>query len=500
MSSELEYDTVIVGGGGSGLAAGVSAAEHGLRVLVLEKQPQLGGTTGIAVGSFTANRTKLQQRKGIDDDPHLHNEDAALFAPEAIEARGNTELRQFFLERSAETLAWLEDMGLTFHGPSPESPNRVPRMHNVVPNAKAYIATLHRQLLQLGGEVLVNAPVNSLVWETDQVRGVEFLHRGKGRLALAKFGVVLAAGDYANNPKMIAEHKGVDFAIVEGINPYATGDGHALAASVGAKLLNMDITYGPELRFVPPSRKPFSQLLPASGFFARLVGWLMPMVPRFVVHAMIKRLLVTWQHPEDSLFENGAILINRNAQRFCNETDSPAREIAIAHQPDKVAYILLDEPLIQQYNQWPYFISTAPEIAYAYVADYLRLRPDVAIEADSWPTLAHQRGLPARLEMTSPNAPPPRRELRGNRRVLLGPLKAYFTTTEGGTAIDHQFRVLDAEGQPIRGLYAIGQTGLGGQILWGHGLHIAWAMTSGRLMGQELCRQRNQLAQRESTW
>jgi len=34
------------------------------------------------------------------------------------------------------------DMGLTFHGPSPEPPNRVPRMHNVVPNAKAYIATL----------------------------------------------------------------------------------------------------------------------------------------------------------------------------------------------------------------------------------------------------------------------------------------------------------------------------------------------------------------------
>ena len=47
------------------------------------------------------------------------------------------------------------------------------------------------------------------------------------------------------------------FAAVEGINPDATGDGHRLAASVGGQLCNMSITYGPELRFVPPSQKPF---------------------------------------------------------------------------------------------------------------------------------------------------------------------------------------------------------------------------------------------------
>ena len=70
--------------------------------------------------------------------------------------------------------------------------------------------------------------------------------------------------------------------------------------------------------------------------------------------------------------------------------------------------------------------------------------------------------------------------------VLLGPAKAYFTTTEGGVAIDRQFRALDMQDEPIPGLYAIGQNGLGGQVLWGHGLHIAWAMTSGRLVGRQL--------------
>ena len=61
-------------------------------------------------------------------------------------------------------------------------------------------------------------------------------------------------------------------------------------------------------------------------------------------------------------------------------------------------------------------------------------------------------------------------------------------TTEGGAAIDQDFHVLDPSGNPIPGLYAVGQNGLGGMILWGHGLHIAWALTSGRLAGQAIMR------------
>jgi len=76
----------------------------------------------------------------------------------------------------------------------------------------------------------------------------------------------------------------------------------------------------------------------------------------------------------------------------------------------------------------------------------------------------------------------------GSRWVLLGPAKAYFTITEGSPPVSERQEVLDAGGEPIPGLYAVGQNGLGGQILWGHGLHIAWAMTSGRLVGRHLAR------------
>lgn len=491
------YDVIVVGGGGSGLAAGVSAAEHGAEVLLLEKQSELGGTTGIAVGSFTANRTRIQAEAGLSDSVEDHCADAARFANPEIEARNNDSLRRFFLAHTAQTLHWLMGMGLSFHGPSPEPPNRVARMHNVIPGAKAYIATLQARLLRLGGTIRAGAAVTRLHFEDRDtgrtVAGVTVTADGEQRTVRARRGVVLAAGDYAGSAGLIARFKGDQFSTIEGINPRAAGDGHRLAETAGADLVNMDVTYGPELRFVPPKGKTFQQLLPARGPVAKAAGLLMPLAPRRVVNAVIRRLLVTWQHPEDSLFADGAILVNRGGERFCDETVSPEREIALADQPSKEAFIVLDERLIRRYSRWPHFVSTAPKIAYAYVQDYLKLRADVAIEAADIVTLAKHRGLPGRqLAVTidrwnrDAESDSTRTPLSGTRWVCLGPVKAYFTTTEGGAAINEQLQVLDRHGNPIPGLYAVGQNGLGGQILWGHGLHIAWAITSGRLVGREL--------------
>ena len=65
--------------------------------------------------------------------------------------------------------------------------------------------------------------------------------------------------------------------------------------------------------------------------------------------------------------------------------------------------------------------------------------------------------------------------------IALGPVKPWIVHTDGGLRIDSRFRVLRPDGSPIDGLYAAGSAGQGGLVLWGHGLHIAWAFTSGRL-------------------
>ena len=494
-----EFDVIVVGAGGSGLAAAARCAELGMSVIVLEKQGQPGGTTGIAVGSFTANQTQHQRHAGIVDSNHDHAEDAGKFATPDIESRNNNDLRRFFLSHTAATLDWLTGLGLTFHGPSPEPPNRVPRMHNVVPNAKAYIAPLQSKTLRGGGRIVCNAAVEELIHDADRVSGVVANVAGRRETFTARLGVVLAAGDYAGSTEMIERFKGTEYSVVDGINPHAQGDGHRLAEQAGARLLNMDVTYGPELRFVAPvsARMSFAQLLPTSGFPAWLAGKLLPFVPRVIVNAFIKRLLVTWQHPEDKLFDEGAILINQQGTRFCEERTWPDRELAVARQTDKTAFILLDQRLVEMFRQWPNFISTAPEIAYAYVKDYLRLRPDVAVKAAGLEELCRRKRLPleslkstvAAVNMERAESGLP--QLTDGEWVLLGPLRAYFTTTEGGAALNQQFEVLDQHGVAIPGLYAVGQNGLGGQILWGHGLHIAWAITSGRMVAEHLASQAN---------
>jgi hypothetical protein len=313
--------------------------------------------------------------------------------------------------------------------------------------------------------------------------------------------VILAAGDYASAPDLIRRFKGEGFDAVEGINPLAGGDGQRLVEAAGGQLVNMDVTYGPELRFVSPTRPGFQSWLPSGRLASHLMAAVARIIPRWVLRAYIKRLLVTWQHPENALFDDGAILVNSRGERFCNERQWPGRELALAKQPGKIGFILLDQRLIERYSRWPHFISTAPDIAYAYVADYLRLRPDVTLRARSLDELAARRRL-ALSELQSSivafNAyvtgkssdnygrSEDQHPLLPGDWLLLGPVKSYFTTTEGGAAINQQFAVLDPAGQPIAGLYAVGQNGLGGMILWGHGLHIAWAMTSGRLAGKTI--------------
>lgn len=373
-------------------------------------------------------------------------------------------------------------------------------MHNVVPGARAYITRLHAALVQRGGEVWCGVTVHGLLRDSGRVSGIRARRGGADVEVRARRGVVLAAGDYASGADLIARHKGSGFAAVEGINPDATGDGHRLAEAAGAALVNMEITYGPELRFVPSSRLPFQQLLPTGPWVSRIMGSVARRMPAFILTPLLKRLLVTWQHPEDALFEDGAILLNRKGERFTDERKRSEREIAVAAQPGKVGYILLDGRLIERYSRWPHFISTAPDIAYAYVDDYRRLRPDITALGETLEAVARERGLDGeRLHATvdelndelrsSEVDPGPldatRHPLRGPW-ALLGPAKAYFTTTEGGAAVNERLEVLDARGRPIPGLYAAGQNGLGGMVLWGHGLHIAWALTSGRLAGKAI--------------
>lgn len=469
-------------------------------MLLLEKNAQLGGTTGISVGSFTAACTSLQRAAAVTDNPGDHNEDIGKFRPE-LEGRNDFDRRRLLTERAAEAFEWLRGMGLSFQGPNPEPPNRRPRMHNVIPNSKAYIAVFHRRCLRLGVEIRTGALATTLLRDPGgRITGVRFTWRGEEHQADAARGVVLAGGDYSNSYEIKRRHLPEEVARIEGVNPTATGEGHLLGLEAGAAVRNMDLLYGPEIRFVAPPGTPFAQLLPSDPRLARLIARVLPLVPKRLLGAYVKRLLVTWIHPEDKLFAAGAILVNRQGQRFCNELDRPA--LKFFDQPDRVGYLVLDAKVATEFSAWPNYISTAPDIAYAYLADYKRLRADIYREGATVEDLAVAAGLPApalrdtvesvrRHHKDGPASTDPlgRKDwaapFTGGPYIALGPAKAYIVMTEGGLVVDEQLRVLAAEtGRPIPGLYAAGCNGIGGLVLYGHGLHIAWAVTSGRLAGR----------------
>jgi succinate dehydrogenase/fumarate reductase flavoprotein subunit len=66
----------------------------------------------------------------------------------------------------------------------------------------------------------------------------------------------------------------------------------------------------------------------------------------------------------------------------------------------------------------------------------------------------------------------------------LGPLQTFVVYTDGGVMISEQLEVLRSDGAPIAGLFAAGSTGQGGLLLEGHGHHLGWAFTSGRIAGR----------------
>jgi fumarate reductase flavoprotein subunit len=128
-------------------------------------------------------------------------------------------------------------------------------------------------------------------------------------------------------------------------------------------------------------------------------------------------------------------------------------------------------------------VSTAPGIAYAYIPDYRKNRPDVYTQAPTLDALAHKLGMsPGALAHSVASASV--RPLSQGPFIALGPVRSVFVHSEGGLAVDAQHRVLGADKQPLPGLYAAGSTGQGGLLLKGHGHHLAWAFVSGRRAGR----------------
>jgi fumarate reductase flavoprotein subunit len=191
------------------------------------------------------------------------------------------------------------------------------------------------------------------------------------------------------------------------------------------------------------------------------MAWALDHLPSVLLRPFVMSFVTTALAPSPALFAAGAVLVNRDGRRFTDEAAAPA--FALAEQPGKVGYIILDRRIADAFRAWPNFISTAPGVAYAYLDDYRRNRRDIYTTAATLDQLAGKLG----MDVTS----------------LVATARAWACGTDEGKPLgEGPFVALG----PVRTVFvhAEGSTGQGGLLLRGHGHHLAWAFASGRRAGR----------------
>jgi len=226
-----EVDVLVIGFGIAGGSAAVSAAAAGARVLVLERAAAAGGTSAMAGGHFyLGGGTAVQEATGHQDSP----EEMYKYLVAVSRAPEHDKIRAY-CEGSVEHFNWLEDLGFQFERsfypgkivvppgteglsytgnekvwPYIEQAKPAPRGHSVpVPGelggAAMVIDLLVKRADELGVEIRYETGATNLVVEDGSVVGVSWKHFTETGAIKAK-AVIIAAGGFAMNPEMVAEH------------------------------------------------------------------------------------------------------------------------------------------------------------------------------------------------------------------------------------------------------------------------------------------------------
>ncbi len=104
------YDVIVIGAGGAGMAAGISAAEAGARTVVLEKLGFPGGNTMASGGGMNGYVKADAEAAGVEDSAKLHAEQTLA----AGDFRADPALVRQYAEKMPETVEWFKSLGIEF--------------------------------------------------------------------------------------------------------------------------------------------------------------------------------------------------------------------------------------------------------------------------------------------------------------------------------------------------------------------------------------------------
>ena len=236
------YDVVVIGAGGAGFSAAITARNAGANVVLLEKMPAVGGNSLISGAEMNVAKNWVQPKLGINDDsPELHAQDTF----KGGDGKGDMKVINVMTHEALDAAKWcrdylgvrFEDDNLFFFGGHSRKRALIPVGHT----GTEFIAKFQAKADELGIPVITNMKAEELIKDKDgRVVGVKATMDGSEYTFNAKGGVVLATGGFGANPEMVKKYNPkIDERFKTTDAPGSTGEALYMAERAGAELVNM---------------------------------------------------------------------------------------------------------------------------------------------------------------------------------------------------------------------------------------------------------------------
>ena len=489
---EETVDVVVVGAGGAGMTAAITATDAGKKVIVVESQPIAGGNSVRSTGGMNAAKTPYQDKNefkeaaGVEKtlataaekfadnatitalaatvkeqwDAYQANPQGYFDSVELMEldtliggkGKNNPELVKALAENSADAIEWLASIGAdvknvgAFGGASVKRIHRPVNADGKVTAVGAYIVPiLEKNLQDRNVQFLFDTTANEIIMKDGKAVGIKATGKDGNKVTINAKSVVIATGGFGANSEMVEKYKpelkGFATTNAEG----AQGQGIEMATAVGAATVDMDqIQIHPTVHIEEDGN-------------AHLIT--------------------------EGLRGDGAILVNAEGKRFYDEVSTRDKvSAAIIAQPEKSAWLVVDQSMVDKS---------------AVIAGYIK--SGYTVTGATYEELAKAMGVDEATFVSTMNtwnqAVEAKSDAEFNRTSFANPLTTapYYAIkitpavhhTMGGIAINPKAEVLNEKGEVISGLFAAGEVtgGVHGANRLG-GNAVADFTVFGRIAGQ----------------
>ena len=489
---EETVDVVVVGAGGAGMTAAITATDAGKKVIVVESQPIAGGNSVRSTGGMNAAKTPYQDKNefkeaaGVEKtlataaekfadnatitalaatvksqwDAYQANPQGYFDSVELMEldtmiggkGKNNPELVKALAENSAAAIEWLASIGAevknvgAFGGASVKRIHRPVNADGKVTAVGAYIVPiLEKNLQDRNVQFLFDTTANEIIMKDGKAVGIKGTGKDGHKVTINAKSVVIATGGFGANAEMVEKYKpelkGFATTNAEG----AQGQGIDMATAVGAATVDMDqIQIHPTVHIEEDGN-------------AHLIT--------------------------EGLRGDGAILVNTEGKRFYDEVSTRDKvSAAIIEQTDKSAWLIVDQAMVDKS---------------AVIAGYIK--SGYTVTGATYEELAKAMGVDEATFTSTMNtwnqAVEAKSDAEFGRTSFANPLTTapYYAIkitpavhhTMGGIVINPKAEVLNEKGEAISGLFAAGEVtgGVHGANRLG-GNAVADFTVFGRIAGQ----------------